>query len=175
MKLQFKRFPFFVLLLMALFFILVLPSLLPIQNQTQKQATMNQNNVQSQHATATSIFNNNLLVAGITFIPIVGWGYLIFAMWNTGVVIASYGQPWYWIFNNPFAWVELAIYSYVVLQSWKLLGVLKQHKIRDWFHPGGYYKLTFVKTIAYTFITITLTLLLSAILEYAVIASAVRI
>jgi hypothetical protein len=154
---------------MACFFIMILPSLIPVQNQTQKQATVTQNNIQSSQASATSIFNNNLMVASITLIPFVGWGYLIFALWNTGVVIASYGQPWFWIFNNLFAWIEIAIYSYVVLQSWKLLSILKQHKINDWFHPGGYYKLIFTKTVAYTYIVMIVVLLASALLEYFLI------
>jgi hypothetical protein len=154
---------FFVIVLMLLFLILVLPSVIHTQTPEQQQATQQQNNLQSQKATASSIFNNNLIVSLISLIPIVGWGYLIAVLWNTGVVVASYGQPWYWIFNNVFAWIELAVYSYVVLQSWKLYHLIPQRKCND-------FKVTFTKTVAYTLIITTVVLMLSALLEYALIS-----
>ena len=165
-KLKFNRLPFFFAVLMVCFLIMIVPSLLPVQSTAQKQATVQQNNVQSQQASAASIFNNNLVVSGITLIPFVGWGYLIFALWNTGVVIASYGHPWYWIFNNPFAWVELSVYSYVLLQSWKLRRLIPQWRCND-------FKVTFTKTVAYTFIVMIIVLFVSAMVEYFVIRGAI--
>ena len=179
-KLKFNRLPFFVAVLMVCFLIMIVPSLLPVQSTAQKQATVQQNNVQSQQASAASIFNNNLVVSGITLIPFVGWGYLIFALWNTGVVIASYGHPWYWILNNVFAWIELAVYSYVILQSWKLLSLFKQRKTKFTDLDGkqvvrkttGVYP-EIAKTVAYTFIVMVVVLFVSAMLEYLLIRGAI--
>ena len=165
---RFKRVIYFAILLFALFTILIFPSLIPFQTPAQQQATQHQNTVQSQNATASSIFNNNMLVAGLTLIPFVGWGYLIAVLWNTGVVVASYQHPWWWILNNTFAWIELAVYSYVLLQSWKLYRLIPQWRCND-------FKVTFTKTVAYTMIVATIVLLLSALLEYAVILRIVSI
>ena len=167
-QLRYKKILYYFILLTALFLILVLPSIITVQTPQQQQATQHQNNIQAQKATATSIFNNNLLVAAISLIPFVGWSYLIYVLWNTGVVIASYGHPWYWIFNNVFAWIELAVYSYAVLQSWKLYHLIPQWRCND-------FKVTFTKTVAYTMITVILALLASAVLEYMVIIRVVQI
>ena len=166
-----KTFGIYFLIMAVLFGLILLPTLLPVQSQTQKQSNVQANDAQSHSATATRIFNNNIIIAAVALIPYVGWGYLGYVMWETGKVIASYNQPWWWIFNNPFAWIELSIYSYMVLQSWKLFGLLKQNKLSDWFHSGGYFKVKVIKTIAYTMIVAIVVLLLSAILEYWVIAS----
>ena len=163
-----KRLIYFIILLATLFFVIVLPSIIVVQTPQEQQATQHQNDIQAQQATAASIFNNNLLVAGISLIPFLGWGYLLYVLWNTGIVIASYGHPWYWIFNNTFAWIELAVYSYMVLQSWKLYRLGPQFRCND-------FKVTFIKTMVYSMITAILILLASALLEYAVISRVVPI
>ena len=168
MQPRLKKLIYFIILLFGLFFVLVLPSIIVVQSPQQQQATQHQNDVQAQKSTAASIFNNNLLVAGISLIPFVGWGYLIYVLYNTGVVIASYGHPWWWIFNNTFAWIELGVYSYMVLQSWKLRRLIPQWRCND-------FKVTFTKTVAYTMITAIIVLLASALLEYMVISRTVPI
>ncbi len=150
---------YWLILLACLFAILILPSVFPVQTPAQKQATANQNNIASQTATSASIFNNNLLIGVITLIPGLGWGYIIAALYSTGVVVASYNQPWYFVLLNPFAWVELATYSFVLVQSIKLTHMFKQRKCND-------FKYTTIKTIAYTFIIVTIVLLASALVEY---------
>jgi hypothetical protein len=177
-----KSIVYFGTILTVLFFVLILPTLLHLQSPEQQQVTQQQNNNQSRLATASSIFNNNLMIAGISLIPYFGWGYIIFVLWNTGTVIASYGQPWYWILNNMFAWIELAVYSYMILRSIKLVQLFKQRKttftdidgkvvVRK--TTGVYYEI--VKTVAYAFIVSCLVLMISAIIEYALISRVVSI
>lgn len=152
----------FFIVLFLLFFIIIIPSLIPVQTLTQKQETQQHNNEVSQQATVASIFNNNLIIAIISFIPFVGWGYLLAALWNTGVVVASYSQPWYNLFLNPFAWIELYTFTYILFQSWKIVHLIPQRKAND-------FKVTLIKLICKTLIVITLILLFSAMLEYAII------
>ena len=177
-----KNIVYFGIVLAVLFAILIIPSLLHLQTPEQQMDTQQQNNVRSQQATASSIFNNNILVAGITLVPYVGWGYIIFVLWNTGTVIASYGQPWYWILNNMFAWIELAIYGYMILRSIKIVHLFRQRKTKFTDLDGmvvvrkttGVY-VELVKTIAYAFIVSTLVLSASAVLEYFLISRIVVI
>jgi hypothetical protein len=169
-------------ILAMLFLILILPTLLHLQSPEQQQATQQQNNNQSRLATASSIFNNNLMVAGISLVPYFGWGYIIFVLWNTGTVIASYGQPWYWVLNNMFAWIELAVYSYMILKSIKLVQLFRQRKTKFTDLEGkvvvrktvGVYP-EIVKTLAYTFIVASMVLLASALIEYALISRVLTI
>jgi hypothetical protein len=154
-----------------------LPSLLPLHSQAQKDVIVAANNAQSQSATATSIFNNNLFIAGVSLIPYVGWGYIIFALWNTGTVIASYNQPWNWALNNLFAWIELGVYSYMILKSIKLWQLFKQRKtcFTDLDGKCVIRKTTgvwneIVYTAMFSLIAACVVLLLSALLEYSVIS-----
>lgn len=171
-----KTILYFWIILALMFFIIILPGLLPIQSQAQKEANMAENNANSGQATATSIFNNNLLVAGVTLIPYVGWGYIIFILWNTGNVIASYSQPWYWILDNIFAWIELGVYSFMVLKSVKLVQLFKQRKtcFTDLDGKCVTRKTTgvwneIITTAMFALIVACLILLFSAILEYTII------
>lgn len=154
-----KSFMQMVLLVAALFLLLILPSLLPVQSDAEKLANVERNDAVSLVATPTTIFNNNLLIAGISLVPVFGWGFIVFVMWNTGLTLASYGQPFFWVLFNPFAWVELSVYSYAVLKSVKLIHLLRQRKCND-------FKVSFVKTVAYSFIFMCLILLGSALVEY---------
>ena len=182
MQPRLKKLIYFIILLFGLFFVLVLPSIIVVQSPQQQQATQHQNDVQAQKSTAASIFNNNLLVAGISLIPFVGWGYLIFVLYNTGVVIASYGHPWWWILNNTFAWIELGVYSYMIMKSIKLLQLFKQRKTKFTDLDGKVIvrKTTgvwneIITTAMFSLIAACIVLLLSALLEYQIISRVVRI
>jgi hypothetical protein len=122
------------------------------------------------------------MVAGATLIPYVGWGYLIFVLWNTGTVVASYGQPWYSIFGNVFAWIELAVYSYMILKSIKIVQLFKQRKtcfidldgkcvVRK--TNGVWYQI--FQTSMYALIVSCLVLMTSAVIEYFIISRIVFI
>lgn len=158
---------------MCLFFILLLPSVFSFQSESQKQATVENNNALSMAANPASIFNNNLIVAGITMIPYAGWIFMGYVMYNTGVVIASYGQPWWWSLTNPFAYVELAVYAYMILRSIKLVQLFRQRYTKFTDLDGklvvrkttGVYP-EIVKTLAIAFIVCTLVLLVSAFVEF---------
>lgn len=153
---------YWLLLLGCLFTVLILPSFLPVQTETEKQQTKEHNNAIAQTATVASIFNNNLIIGLIAFVPFIGWGYLLAALWNTGVVVASYNLPSYTVLLNVFAWVELAVYSYIVLQSVKLVHLFQQRKCND-------FKASTLKLVAYTLITTNIVLLVSALLEYTML------
>lgn len=124
-----KQLDYFMLLLTCLFLTLMLPSILSVQSPTEKQVTMEHNDQVAKSATVYSIFANNIVITLGTLIPVFGWGYILYIMWNTGTVIASYSQPFYWVLNNPFAWIELSVCSYAILQSIKLLKFTRQ---RNW-------------------------------------------
>jgi len=168
-----KPIVYFLLLLTALFCILIVPSLLPVQSQTEKQNNVQHNDARSQRETVATIFNNNMLIAGLTLIPGLGWATIFFILWNTGKVVASYNQPWYWSFNNLFAWIELSVYSYALLKSIKLIHLWRQRKTKFNMPTGeliirntnGFWY-EFIKTIAVTIIIMCFVLLFSAILEY---------
>jgi ABC-type proline/glycine betaine transport system permease subunit len=114
-----------------------------------------------------------MAIAGFTLIPFLGWGFLGYLLWNTGKIVASYNQPWYWSFNNLFAWIELAVYSYAVLRSIKLVHLWRQRKTKFIMPTGelvirntnGFWY-EFIKTIAFALIVMCIVMLLSAILEY---------
>ncbi len=167
---------YFFAIFTCLIIVLLIPGIVSLQSATQKQATMEHNNALSQTATITSIFNNNLVIAGISFIPYAGWGWLIFVLWNTGTVAASYSQPWYWLLLNPFTYIEIAVYSYMVLKSIWIVQLFKRRKTKFTDLEGNLVvrKTTGVwpeiaKTAAYAFITCTVTLLVSAFIEFAII------
>ena len=173
-----KQLPKYFIVLTLLFAVLLLPSILQslpnpfpfklptLQSPEQKQATVQQNNAQSKEATVATIFNNNLLISGLALIPVAGWTFLAVVLWRTGLVVSSYQMAWWFVLNNPFAWIELSVYAYAVLASLKILHLLRQHKVGDWFHPGGQYKIEFAKTVCYTLIVMTIVLLASAFTEH---------
>jgi hypothetical protein len=175
-NIRFHSFKQFTIIFIALFFILLLPNVLPVHTASENQAIMENNNAKSQVATPSSIFNNNLVVAGITMIPGAGWIWLGYVMWNTGVVVASYGQPWWWSLINIFVYVELAVYAYVIMRSIKLVQLFKQRKTVFVDLDGktitrkttGVYP-EIVKTIAVTFIVCIVVLLISALVEFFLI------
>jgi hypothetical protein len=156
----------FFIILFILFSIVLLPSVLPVQSSQQKQSNINENMKRSMGASAFGIFENNFVIAVISFVPVVGWGIIGGIMWKTGLVIASYTNPGIiWVF---FAFIELSVYSFVLLQSLKIVKFFYQRK------QGHFWVLT-GKTTALTFAVSALVLLLSAIVEYAVILRTVFI
>jgi hypothetical protein len=177
-----KQLCYFLTIFTILLVIVILPSVISVQSPSQKQDTMQQNNNNSRTTTAPAIFNNNLIVALVSLIPYVGWGWLGYVIWNTGVVLASYSQPWYWVLGNPFVYVEFAVYSYMVLRSIKLVRLFRQRKTRFTDLDGkvvvrkttGVYP-EIVKTAAYTFIVATVVLLAAALVEYVLIQSVILI
>jgi hypothetical protein len=86
-----RQFIYFLIIFATLFLIVILPGLFPTLSYSETQVIMENNNVASQSATVASIFNNNLLIAGITLIPYVGWGWIICVLWQTGIVVSCYG------------------------------------------------------------------------------------
>ena len=96
----------FVVVFVCLFFILSLPSILNFQTPEQKQLIVTDNNAKSQSASVSGIFNNNLVLALLSFIPYAGWGLLIAFLWNTGVIVSAYGQPVATLLLNPFAYLS---------------------------------------------------------------------
>lgn len=162
----------------VLFAVLSFPSLIP-QPDSQSQLIMEQNNARAQSATVASIYNNNLVIALCTLIPVGGWIFIGVVLWSTGVVVASYANPVATLLFNPFVYVELAVYSYVVLQSIRILRLFRRRKTRFtdlegkqvvrntvgvWYEIG--------KTVAYVLIVCAVTLLVSALIEYSLVAGA---
>ena len=96
--------------------------------------------------------------------PFAGWLFVGVVLWRTGLLVASYNQPWFWAFGNVFAWVELSVYSFVVVQSLRLFMFYRQRKIlRFWY--------VVFKTVLFTLGVAGVVLFLSALLEFAVIHS----
>ena len=102
------------------------------------------------------------MISLIGLIPILGASFILACSWATGLVVASYNQPVYWILTNPFAWIELSVYSFVLLQSWRIIQFYRQRKtIKFW-------NLT-AKTALTTIMVMGFILFLSAVLEYLTI------
>jgi hypothetical protein len=139
-------------------------------NQLNNELAQLRNNV-----TIEYIFGNNLFICLMMFVPVWGWIQGLWAMYNTGLVLAAesmvgsaQGIPplvlyfAYWFF--PFFWLEFISFSIALSESFWLLvraiqslageGVSLKRELRN----------------ASTLITIvTLTLLVSAIIEMAII------
>lgn len=137
------------------------PSFLPVQTEQQKQNNVQSNNARAGSATIFNIFIQNYAIALVTFIPVIGWGFIGAVMWNTGLVIASYNQP-FWQLTSIFAWIELSIYSFVIVQSLWLVQIWLKRKTTNMLTP-------IIKTILITASVVAIVLVLSAILEFVVI------
>jgi hypothetical protein len=157
-----KSVVYFGTLLVCLFIVVALPSLLPVQSDAQKQSNVDWNARMGQTATAASIFLNNFLISLIALVPLVGWSYLLAALWKTGLVIASYPSLSGFAVAKLglFCLFELGVYSFVVLQSVKIVQLRRK---RRWRLIG--------KTIIFTIAVSMVVLLLSAIIEYTIIHS----
>jgi hypothetical protein len=162
-----KQLGIYFTVLALLFLIVNLPSHLHTQTVQQQQANVASNEISKQKITAYAIFQNNFLVALLTLVPFAGWSWIGAVLWKTGLVIASYNQP-YWALTNAFVWIELAIYSFVVLQSVNITLLLRHRKTMQ-------IKLPIIKIVLATVSVAMLTLLISAVLEYMIIMRTVYI
>lgn len=162
----------FIVVFVCLFFILSLPSILNFQTSEQKQLIVTDNNAKSQDASVSSIFNNNLIVALLSFVPYAGWGLLIAVLWNTGNIISAYSSPVVTLLLNPFVYVELGVCGFVILKSIYIVRLFKRRKtiftnldgvvvVRK--TTGVYYEMA--KTLAVVLIVCSIVLLISAFAE----------
>jgi hypothetical protein len=174
-----RQFLYFIVIYGALFAVLILPGLFPTLSLSEAEAIRDNNNAVAQSATVTSIFNNNLAIAGFSIIPFGGWIFAFYILWQTGVVVSSYGYPWWFILSNPFAYVELAVISYMILRSVRLVHLFRQRKTRFTDLDGktvvrrttGVYH-SMALTVAYSLIAATIILLVSAFIEFLMIRGA---
>ena len=166
------RVKLFLITFCLLYFILALPSLLPLQPNEVKMTVRGRNDERSANASVAFIFNNNLVVALTTLIPFVGWAWICYIMFNTGLVVASYDNPMVCLWLNPFVYVELAIYSFVVVQSIRIFQLWRRRWTRFTDLDGklvvrrtcGVYP-EIIRVFAVTVIVVSLSLLLSAYAE----------
>lgn len=144
-----------------LFLIAALPGVLPVQSEAQKIANVESNTAKTGTVTIQSIFLNNFLVALATLIPFAGWSFIGAVLWHTGLIVASYNQP-YWLFTNWVVWAELTCYSFVIVQSVRIvIFYLKIKTLKRW-KPV-------VANILVTALIVGVVLLVSAILEFMMI------
>jgi hypothetical protein len=91
-----------------------------------------------QNVSVQYIFGNNLLICLVMFVPIVGPIFGLWAMYNTGVVIAAegivQGVPSLLILSSllilPFAWLEFISYSTALAESVWLIQRARRGTIR---------------------------------------------
>lgn len=155
-----KQIGYFLILFGILFLVVMIPSFLPVQNQQQKQTHVAANEQSKSNVTVASIFENNFFVASLTLIPILGWGLILAAMWNTGLVVASYSDTGtLWIL---FATIEISVYSFMFLQSINCVNLfIKRKAVKPWRAIGR----TFVIALCIA----GLILWVSAVWEYVLI------
>lgn len=118
-----------------------------------------ENNDRIVKTTPLTIFTNNFLVTTVTLIPYFGWGYILFVMWNTGLVVASYNNALLLVLINPFAWIELSVNAVAILLSYKLLRLALNKAQPNRLRLIGTYLLKGIGLIAAI-------LAISAVLEY---------
>ena len=124
-----KRYVF--LAILAVFYLAIsLPIVVPIQSASQKQVNVENNNARASKATLSEVFGNNAMIAGLSLIPYFGWGFIVLTLYNTGLVAASYPNPWLVIFLNPFMYIELLVYASMTLLSFSMATSLKKHDFR---------------------------------------------
>lgn len=162
-KADLKTIGAFYTILFFLFLTISLPIIFPMQTLSEQIENIQENNIRIEKTTPITIFTNNFAISIITLIPYLGWGYILFAMWNTGLVIASYSNALVLLLLNPFAWIELSVNAFVVLMSYKLLRLALNK------HQPGRLKLLVTHTILVVLI-VAAVLLTSACLEYIVVA-----
>jgi hypothetical protein len=114
---------------------------------------VNQNNQKARIATANSIWSNNMLIATLTIIPGFGWGFILYSMWQTGLIVASYDTSYY-VLCSPIAWIELSAYAFAILSSIELVQIYR-----------GKSKRNFFQTLIISLVIISTTLFLSATFE----------
>jgi len=91
-----------------------------------------------QNVSVQSIFGNNLLICLVMFVPILGPIFGLWALYNTGVVIAAesivQGIPSFLILSSllilPFAWPEFISYSTALAESVWLIQRARRGMIR---------------------------------------------
>jgi hypothetical protein len=163
---QFRWIAYFFIVLALLFFIVTLPTIIPhTLTATQKQTNINDNTVRAQNINVNTIFLNNFMLSSFSLFPVAGWIFIAIVMLKTGFIVSSYNQPWYWLMNNVFMWIELAVYSFTILQSIRILKLVwyRQKTIKPWSQIA--------KIIALTLSLSGLIIMFSAIYEYIIITS----
>jgi tellurite resistance protein TehA-like permease len=156
--------PYFFIVLALLFFVAALPAVIPhTLTSSQKQNNVATNNERAQTVSVPMIFANNFLLSSFSLFPVAGWIFISIVMFKTGLIVASYSQPWYWLTNNVFMWIELAVYSFAILQSIRVLKLVwyRQKTVKPWNQIAS--------ITAFTLSISGLIILFSAIYEYVVI------
>lgn len=146
---------FFVLFMVCL----CLPAFVVPLSDGQKAENVGFNAQRSAQATFTSIFGNNLFIALLALIPLAGVGFLSLALFNTGVVAASYPLGVWNVLANPFVWVEVAAYAFACTCAYFALQYLKE---KNW----AAMKAEFKRGVCWC----TLILVAAAFVEYLLIA-----
>ncbi|MCL2476309.1 hypothetical protein [Candidatus Bathycorpusculum sp.] len=138
---------------------LCLPAFIVPLSDEQKADNVEVNSDRAAQATFTSIFGNNLYIALLALIPLAGVGFMSFALFNTGVIAASYPLGVLNIVGNPFAWIEVAVYAFACTCAYfALLSICK----KDWTCMRAEFK----RGVCWS----TLILVISAFVEYLIIA-----
>lgn len=138
---------------------LCLPAFVVPLSEDQKAGNVEVNSERAASATFTSIFGNNMYIALLALIPLAGVGFLSFALFNTGVIAASYPLGVLNIVGNPFAWIEVAVYAFACTCAYfALLSICK----KDWAGMRAEFK----RGVCWS----TLILVVSAFVEYLLIS-----
>jgi len=126
-----RRFHF----LLALTFIIVM-TILPFSGSMSESE---QNNIKVQMKEKFSdmdaflIFGNNLSIALLTLVPILGIPWIGQVMFNTGRVLLAFQTSPILLLLSPIAWLEYGIYSYTLMRSIYLVKGLFEEKYRETF------------------------------------------
>jgi hypothetical protein len=164
-----KTILYFSIILASFFAIVLLPGFINFQSASQDQANIAGNNARAQTVTTMSIFGNNFLIALLALTPIDGLLFVGVVLWKTGLVVASYHQP-FWALTSIIVWLELGVYSYMTLQAFSLLQIVLKRKTLQ----TKLWK-PILKTIIVTVSVAALVLLFASVLEIALIHHTVYI
>jgi hypothetical protein len=160
---------YFFLIFALLYLVVALPTIIPhTLTATQRSDNIDANLERRNTVTVLGIFGNNYLIAGFSLFPFAGWIFDAIVMWRTGIVVASYSLPVTWLLTSTFVMIELAVYSFSILQSIRILGFYRARKtIQFWTET--------LRTVFLTLGVSGLVLLLSAVWEYVIITRTVLI
>ena len=128
----------FLATLIALSGILAFASTVPLSTSNAQSLSQG---VEGIHGTTTAIFQNNVQIALLEFVPAFGPAFGIYSSYDTGLAISALAQTnagsglsglelFVFLLFTPIYWLEFACYSLAVEESLSLLVSFRHHDFR---------------------------------------------
>lgn len=111
-----------------------LPILFNPLSTEQKTSNVAANEQRAFNATFAGIYGNNMIISVSALLPLGGAFFMFLVLCSTGLVVASYPSIGLMFYLNPILWIEISVYAYMVLLSFKSYFRLAKKDWRGAFH-----------------------------------------